>query len=311
MLNSKLCFIALICISLCAKSAYSFTAIGKSKSSSIDALGSEAMLTTTSGLGQFSDSYGHNFKIHNKFLRKRPYYTQGLFYVENRLIESSGLYGDSVLQELKLNNVGKIVAQGKSVSLKNNFFGEGCDILEDSEGKKFIYQLTWRSGKIFKYNMKLELVDQFILPKPIQEGWGITHNPEKPTIAIISDGTTNLYECDTEDNFKILNTINVSKQGIPLYYLNELEWVKGKVWANVFMSSEIAKIDLSSGEVKSSFNLRNIVDQASSDSMAVYGRFLEYGDVLNGIAYNAQTDMIYITGKKWPHIYEIGFEDLD
>lgn len=254
-----------------------------------------------------------SFSIKNKYLRKKRYFTQGLLFDGPTLLESSGSYGNSYLHKLKLDEASKTVeVDGKSVKLGDQYFGEGSDILEDSKGTKHIYQLTWKSKKIFKYNMNFQKVAEHELPSEIitGQGWGLTHDPKRPTIGIMSDGSEFLYEIDAADNLKVIKKIKVVLNEKPIKYLNELEWIKGEIWSNIFTKDYIVRIDPKSGEIIQHYNMEDLVDEARCDLKSKFGLNFDSNTVLNGIAYNEENGKIYVTGKLWAFIYEVEFGDF-
>jgi glutamine cyclotransferase len=166
-------------------------------------------------------------------------------------------------------------------------FGEGITILNEK-----IYQLTWQSNVAYVYNIN-------DITKPIQtfkwpyEGWGITNNG---TDLIISDGSANLYFVNPQD-FKVKSTIAVQTNLGPVDNLNELEWIDGSVYANIYTTDKIVKIDPESGHVTGIMELKNLLQP----NEVVEGRT----DVLNGIAYDSATKTMYVTGKRWPKLFEV------
>lgn len=213
-------------------------------------------------------------------------YTQGLIYHNNRLFESTGSP-----EGVKTNGswfgipdiiTGKV---DKKASIKE--FGEGITIL----GNK-LYQLTWQEHKVYVYDtVNYKLIQTFDWP---EEGWGITQNGKQ---LIISTGSNNLYFVNPE-TFKVEKVLGVFDNNGPRDNINELEFVNGEVYANIFLTNYIVKIDLTTGFVKAKIDCSNIMQQANITPSPTI-------DVLNGIAYNANTKTFYITGKKWPALFEI------
>lgn len=251
-----------------------------------------------------------NYTIKNKYLRNKRYFTQGLLFDGEQLVESTGGYGTSYIHRLNLDEENKTVQViGESVEIDDELFGEGCTILQDSEGTKHIYQLTWKAGKVFKYDMNFQLVAELELPSEIKEGWGLTHDPERPTIGIISEGSENLFEVDAADGFRVINKTRVLRDGRPVDNLNELEWIEGEIWSNIFTSDFIIRVDPESGNLLRSYDMENLIDEAKCDLRSEFGANFDSDSVLNGIAYNQETGKIYVTGKLWAFIYEIEFEN--
>ena len=217
-------------------------------------------------------------------------FTQGFAFYEGKLYEGTGMTGESRLMELDLNS-GKISRQ---VELDSTFFGEGVTILNDT-----LYQLTWQNKVVLVYSVSdLKKIKEF----PINtEGWGITNDS---THLIVSDGTSNLYFYDPS-TFRLMRTQGVTEAGTPSYNINELEYINGYIYANQWQSNYILKIDPNSGQVVGKFDLSQVVDRLKAKYP---GMDTEQSATLNGIAYNPQTNKIYVTGKYWPETYEIQFE---
>lgn len=210
-------------------------------------------------------------------------YTQGLEMHNGKLYESTGDFENSTLRitDWKTGKVEQNHHMGSA-----DIFGEGITIFNNK-----IYQLTWQSHVVYVYDINN-------IGKPIKtfnwpyEGWGITHNS---TDLIISDGTSNLYFVDPE-TFRVKNTIGVISNTGPIDNLNELEYVDGYIYANVYTTDQIVKIDPESGHVVGIINLPGLLPQIERNQRT---------DVLNGIAYDSSRSLFYITGKRWPKLYEI------
>ncbi len=208
-------------------------------------------------------------------------YTQGLFFREGYLYEGTGLYGQSTLRKIDL-KTGKTVM---SIKLSPKIFGEGITFWENK-----IVQLTWRAGKGFVYSKdSLQLVDQFDYET---EGWGITYDGKR---LIMSDGTARLHFLSPV-TFQKTGQVTVYDQNKPVTKLNELEYINGSIYANVWETNRIAIIDPKSGQVRSWINLDKLT-HISGGSIAK--------KPLNGIAHDEQTGRIFVTGKLWPKVYEI------
>ena len=214
-------------------------------------------------------------------------YTQGLEWNGNKLIESTGLEGKSVLQILDSN----MKPLGDKVKLDKDYFGEGTTLFQDK-----IYQLTWKTHKVFVYDAKtLKKTNELYWP---YEGWGLTHNN---TSLIVSTGESNIYFVNPID-FSIQKTLGVFNQYGYLSNINELEFVNGQLYANVYGRNEVVVIDPISGQVKSSIDFSNLLSQAGVkyDPLSI-----DAGYVMNGIAYHAAKKTFFITGKSWPVLVEI------
>ncbi|MCB0082536.1 MAG: glutaminyl-peptide cyclotransferase [Caldilineaceae bacterium] len=208
-------------------------------------------------------------------------FTQGLIWLDNIFYEGTGLRGRSSLRQVD-RDTGDV---RKQIDLPAQYFGEGITILGDK-----LYQLTWQSHTGFIYNKDTftKLAD---FPYAT-EGWGITHNGQQ---LIMSDGSSTLYIWDP-DTLAELGQIQVTDQGQPVMRLNELEYIHGQIYANVWQTNYIAVIDPTSGNVTAWLDLTGILAPADRTGQE---------DVLNGIAYNAENDTLYITGKLWPKLFEI------
>jgi glutaminyl-peptide cyclotransferase len=207
-------------------------------------------------------------------------YIEGLQYVDGDLYEGSGLYGHSSLRHVDL-ETGTVE---KQVPLAEQYFGEGIYVLDDR-----IYQLTWQSHIGFIYDRaSFEQVDQFTYPT---EGWGLTYDGQD---LIMSDGSSTLFWRDPA-TFEEVKRVAVADGNQPVKLLNELEYIKGSVWANVWLSDDIVIIDPTSGQVTGRVDLTGILppEQAAN------------AEVLNGIAYDEENDRIFVTGKFWPLLFEI------
>jgi len=210
-------------------------------------------------------------------------FTQGLVFENGFLYESTGLYGSSTLRKVEL-ETGKIL---RLYNLSAKFFAEGITIYKDK-----IIQLTFRSNIGFIYNKdSFELLQKFYYPT---EGWGITHDGKR---LIMSDGTSTLYLWDPE-TFKRIGRIKVHDNGIPVSGLNELEYIKGQILANVWLTDRIAIIAPQTGQVTGWIYMQGLLSQQELNKPV---------DVLNGIAYDAAGDRLFVTGKFWPKLYEIKF----
>ena len=214
-------------------------------------------------------------------------YTQGLEWNGNKLIESTGLEGKSVLQILDSN----MKPLGNKVKLDKEYFGEGTTLFKDK-----IYQLTWKTHKVFVYDANtLKKTNELYWP---YEGWGLTHND---TALIVSTGESNIYFVNPID-FSIQKTLGVFNQYGYLSNINELEYVNGQLYANVYGRNEVVVIDPQTGQVKYRIDFSNLLSQAGVkyDPLSI-----DAGYVMNGIAYHAGKKTFFITGKSWPVLVEI------
>ncbi len=229
-------------------------------------------------------------KIHYKIINTYPHpqdsFTQGLAYENGFLYEGIGQFGLSSLRKIQL-ETGEII---KEYRLRSDLFGEGITLY-----KNRIIQLTWFSRIGFVYDKEsFRLLKTFRYPSAI-EGWGITTDGNH---LILSDGSHRLYFLDPE-SFKERKRLEVYDLSGPVRKINELEYIEGAVFANVWQTSHIIRIDLGSGEVTGIIDLTEVVPE----------QFRGHQDnVLNGIAYDFEMKRVFVTGKMWPHVYEIKIE---
>jgi glutamine cyclotransferase len=210
-------------------------------------------------------------------------FTQGLEFFDGRLYESTGRTGQSTLRECAM-ETGKVL---RKVKLPENEFGEGLTILH---GK--IYQLTWRSKKGFIYDLRtFQKSGEFSYAS---EGWGLTHDDAS---LILSDGSNQMKFIDPA-SFVVKRTLEVYAGNEAVTNLNELEYIHGEIWANIWHSTRIARIDPKNGQVLAWIELSLLVQKEQR----------EPEDVLNGIAYDPKADRLVVTGKNWPEIAEIKVE---
>jgi glutamine cyclotransferase len=222
----------------------------------------------------------YTFEVVASYPHDAEAYTQGLQYVDGTLYEGTGLHGQSTLRRVDLES-GTVEQQ---VALDDEYFGEGIYVLEDR-----IYQLTWQSRVAFLYDREsFELVGEFDYPT---EGWGLTYDGQA---LIMSDGSATLFRRDPE-TFDEIGRISVTERGQPVNLLNELEFIDGKVWANIWLTDEIVIIDPANGHVTGRVNLAGILSPEEAAG----------AEVLNGIAYDEENDRIFVTGKFWPKLFEI------
>ena len=223
----------------------------------------------------------YSYRIVQTYPHDKNAYTQGLVFENGALYEGTGRHGRSEVRKLALKN-GEVLM---STKLPRRFFGEGITIYN----KKLI-QLTWKSRVGFVYDKEnFKLINMFYYPT---EGWGITHDGSR---LIMSDGTSKLYFLN-RNSFEIVGSINVQEQGISIEMLNELEYINGEIWANVWQTDRIVRISPKTGQVTGWINLKGLLNKK-------YPR--EPVDVLNGIAYDHENDRLFVTGKLWPKLFQI------
>ncbi len=213
-------------------------------------------------------------------------FTQGLIIYNNAMYESTGRENANSNKIMKVDlKTGKIE---KSVSLDKKYFGEGITILRDT-----IYQLTWQEKTVFVYTLNdFKKIKEFLFNT---EGWGITTDGKQ---LIVSDGSSDLYYYDPS-TFRLLKSQAVTEAGSLSFNLNELEYIDGFVYANQWQAPYILKIDPSTGQIVAKADLTSVWDRVKARDPEA--------DVPNGIAYDAATKKIYVTGKLWPELYEIQF----
>ncbi len=221
------------------------------------------------------------FRVIATYPHDRAAFTEGLVIDEGVLYESTGLNGQSSLRRVDL-------ATGialQSVALDSQYFGEGLTVWKNQ-----LIQLTWKSHVAFVYDKSsFKLLKTFNYPT---EGWGLTHDD---TSLIMSDGTPVIHFLDPS-TFQETRRITVTDKGQPVVKLNELEYVRGEILANVWQTDRIARIAPGTGQVIGWIDLTGLLSQADRQQPV---------DVLNGIAYDAETDRLFVTGKLWPKIFEI------
>jgi len=211
----------------------------------------------------------------------RDSFVQGLQIINGKLYVSTGLYGQSRLLRYRFED-GELLDQRR---LHPRLFGEGLTVFGDR-----VFQLTWRARLMLVYaRQDLSPVATFALPG---EGWGLTDNGSE---LIYTDGSHYLHFLDPDDG-RHLRSVAVIEQGEAVVRLNELEWIDGKVWANVWQTDRIVIIDPSTGEVTASVDLRGLLPATERRPET---------DVLNGIAHNPADGGLWVTGKNWPWLYRI------
>ncbi len=221
------------------------------------------------------------YEVLNVYPHDPEAFTQGLVYQEGFLYESTGLYGESSLRKVVL-ETGEVLQR---IELSPEYFAEGLAVWEDR-----LVQLTWREGTGFVYSQEdFSILTRFTYPT---EGWGLTHDGQS---LIMSDGTDKLIFLDPE-TFQAKGSLSVTWEGTQVYRLNELEYIRGEVYANVWQTDDIVRIDPRTGEVTGWIDMRGILPGESRTP---------HTDVLNGIAYDPEGDRLFVTGKFWSWLYEV------
>ncbi len=245
--------------------------------SSIDAAGNTAIAAPTA----------LNYSIQKVYPHDTAAYTQGLVWYNNSLIEGTGLRGKSVLYQMD----DQLKTFGKQVKLELPYFGEGITVFD---GK--IYQLTWEEHAVFVYDATtFKKIKTLNWP---YEGWGLTHND---TALIVSTGSSNLYFVNPND-FSIQKTLGVFNEYGYQSMLNELEYVDGKIFANIYGQNDIVVIDPNTGRITNKIDCSNLLAQAKVNYNPLT---IDAGFVLNGIAYKKSSNTFFLTGKCWPVVVEV------
>lgn len=223
------------------------------------------------------------FTIVNTYPHDIGAYTQGLEFYRDTLYEGTGQYGKSNLRKTDY-RTGKIY---KEINLDSKYFGEGITIMNNK-----VYQLTWRENEGYVYNADTFKKEKtFTYFKPI-EGWGLTNDGKN---LYQSDGTEKIWILDPI-NLKEVDYLNVYSLETKIKSINELEWINGKIYGNVYQKDAIAIINPKNGTVEAIINLADLKQKITQ---------LPETDVLNGIAYNPKTKTIFVTGKNWDKMFEI------
>ena len=225
----------------------------------------------------------YRYEVLNRYAHDAAAFTEGLVYTGSALYESTGLYGASTLRQVDL-RTGSVL---RAVNVGSQYFGEGATIFQ---GK--IFQLTWQSQTAFVYDATtFALLGQFFYSG---EGWGLTHDDH---YLIMSDGTSQIRFVDPA-TFHTMKTISVhDQQGTPLMNINELEYINGEIYANVWLTDSVARIDPVSGQIVGWVDFTGLLPAGTN------------ADVLNGIAYDEANGHLLVTGKFWPYLFEVRLID--
>jgi glutamine cyclotransferase len=223
----------------------------------------------------------YTYQVINSYPHLTTSYTQGLEYYNEYLYEGTGEYGSSNLYQINL----KTGQPLKSFYLDDDYFGEGITILN-----KKIYQLTYFAQTAFVYNLTdFSVIDSFKYAS--KEGWGLTNDGEN---LIMSNGSHHLIWLNPTD-FTVIKTLQVANNNGIKSNLNELEYIDGTIYANIYTTNTIVQIDAETGRVLSEINLTGLLNLYNSDQV----------DYMNGIAYDKENDRLFVTGKFWPRLFEI------
>lgn len=220
----------------------------------------------------------YKVKVVKEYAHDTGAYTQGLFFHDGVFYESTGQFGKSSFRKVDLES-GKVL---EKVDFNRKYFGEGSVMFADK-----LYILTWTNKVVFVYDPKtFKYEKSYSYPR---EGWGLTTDGQS---LIASDGSSRLYFLD--ENLKLQKTLDVTLEGRPVRYLNELEWIDGRIWANVYTTDVILIINPQTGKVEGRIDCSGL--------LPAYMRTPDT-DVLNGIA--VKDGRIFLTGKNWPRLYEV------
>lgn len=223
----------------------------------------------------------YTYRVVHTYTHDPKAFTQGLIYLDGALYESTGQYGESSVRKVKL-ETGEVL---QKVSVPAQYFGEGL-----TDWKNNLIQLTWKSGAGFVYDrVTFDRKSTFVYGG---EGWGLTHDGIR---LIQSDGSSTLRFIDPA-TLRQNGSLQVSDGNSPVDQLNELEYIKGEIYSNVWRTDRIAVISPKTGQVMRWIDLTGILPDADRTG---------HEDVLNGIAYDAARDRIFVTGKWWPRLFEI------
>jgi glutamine cyclotransferase len=228
--------------------------------------------------GQIDGATQYTYKILNTYPHDTAAFTEGLIYDQDVLFESTGEYGTSSLRRVNL-ETGEVT---KEITLPTTYYGEGLTLVNDS-----LVQLTWKEHTGFVYDAAtFELQGNFSYST---DGWGLTYDGEH---LIMSDGTATLYFLDP-NTFQQTGTLTVHDGNSDVINLNELEYINGTIYANIWLTNQIAIIDPQTGQIIGALDLTGLYQSSEPDA------------VLNGIAYDPQNNQLYVTGKNWPNLYQI------
>lgn len=223
-----------------------------------------------------------SYKVIAQFPHDTTSFTQGIVFHDGQLYESTGLQGESTLRRVDI-TTGRTLQR---IDVPPQYFAEGLALVGDE-----LLQLTWQSKIGFVYDRAT--FKQKRTFKYDTEGWGIAY--DGTSRLVMSDGSDTLTFLDPK-TLAPLKKLHVADAGTPVGHLNELEWIEGEIWANVWLTDRIARISPNTGEVNAWIDLSTLYPRAQR---------LPPADVLNGIAYDKATRRIFITGKKWPRLYQI------
>lgn len=247
---------------------------------SIFAMACSSQPKRTTAVPQIVEPVKYTYNIKAVYPHDTNSYTQGLQFVDGVLWEGTGEWGKSALQKVDLKSGRAEVL----ATLPKSEFGEGITVLGDK-----VYQLTWTNNKVHVYDLQGNHLKDM---RYVGEGWGLTSDGES---LYMSNGTTDIYKMNPE-TFKREGKITVTMRGEAVNFINELEWIDGKIWANVYTTDYVIIINPQTGIVEGLIDFTGLLKQED---------VTERTDVLNGIAYDAEGKRIFVTGKLWNKLFEI------
>ena len=248
---------------------------------SISVLAAGLALIAAMSVAQEAPMKRFGYRITNTYPSDINAFTQGLSFYEGHLYLGTGKRGQSRLTKQAL-ETGEVL---QSIALSNRYFGEGIEIVGDR-----IFQLTWQSNLVYEYD--LATFEQRATHYNPTEGWGLAYDGET---LYLSDGSSTLNKVDPQ-TFAFTQTLEVTYNDQPVANLNELEFINGEIWANVWQTEFIVRIDPSTGIVRSVVDLSGLAERTARNGAEA---------VLNGIAYDKETDRLLVTGKYWSNVFEI------
>ena len=264
---------------ICSIAALALTSCSNTSSRNVES-SSKAKVAEKTAVAAPVKPKQYGIEVVREYPHDEMSYTQGLFFQGGRMVETTGQFGESTL---------RLVDPATGEALKKQAFDSKYFVEGSVELDGNIFILTWQNKVAFIYDAKtLEYKQTFSYPR---EGWGLTTDGKS---LIASDGSARLYWMDTQ--YRQQKSLTVKLNGRPINQLNELEWIDGKIWANVYMTDMILIINPETGAVEATVDCAGLLPRHLRD---------EYTDVLNGIAYNPQTKQIFLTGKYWKRLYEV------
>jgi len=256
---------------------------------------------------------GTRYQIVERWWRHNKDYTQGFKFLPNgRILESTGRSGKSRIQILKFDSCKHHVVRTQHTRKNDNLdFGEGTDLIKLGDGVEYVFQLTWKSRKIFVYGYpNLNRVATIPLPKQVREGWGLTHNL-KTGQAYVTDGSSKVFGCranvTTTSPKKFSFTCDqgraVSHNGTEVTNLNELEYKDGQLFINRYMTDNIYVLDVQTWRIVKKYDMSYLKSIAVKRLASQRMKNMGYDEVLNGISWDPTRKCWMLTGKKWPVVY--------